>query len=69
MRNIQKTADEARRILAANRKKGSQLSMSAGEMVTFMERIKGEHPIEAIYEAWLFGFAIGHRAGKRAAKR
>ena len=61
MRNIKKTADEARRVIESKQ----ILCISAGEMTDFMKRLDGEHPLEVLYDMFLFGFAVGYRAGKR----
>ena len=69
-RNIEKTTSEGRAILADRRKSvGASVCISAGEMTVFLERLQKEHPIEVLYDMWLFGFAVGHRAGQRDAKR
>ena len=67
-RNLQKMENEGLRILDASRKKNSTICITAGELHNYMERLNGEHPIEVLYDLWLFGLATGHRAGKRSAK-
>ena len=68
-RSIEKTTSEGRALIADRRKAvGVSVCISAGEMTAFMDRLQKEHPINVLYDMWLFGFAIGHRTGKRAAK-
>lgn len=70
-RNIQKNAEEARELLARLRKERREIDITGKEMFEILTQIDAgrEQAFEAIYTCWLFGLAVGYRAGQRDAKR
>ena len=68
-RNIKGHIDEARRWFRADRRRAAAIDMSVTELKFFYDRIEGGgHPVEALCDMWRFAFAVGYRAGRRAAK-
>ena len=63
-RSITKAIDAGRRVLESD-KRNAALDMTISEAQAFCERLEIEHPTSVIFDAFLFGLAIGHRAGKR----
>lgn len=70
-RNIKKNADEARKLLAKLRKERREIDITGKEVYDILQRIDAsrEGALEAIYDCWLFGLAVGYRAGLRDAKQ
>ena len=66
VRNIEKTVDAGRRVIE---KKGSAFDITIHEATAFCERLGSEHPAAVIFDVFLFGLAIGYRAGKREGRR
>jgi hypothetical protein len=71
MRNIKKNADEARKLLERLRKDRREIDITGREVLDILQRIDAsrEAALDAIYDCWLFGLAVGYRAGLRDAKR
>lgn len=70
-RNIQKNAEEARELLARLRKERREIDITANEIVEILQQLDEgrEKALDAVYTCWLFGLAVGYRAGQRDAKR
>ena len=65
-RNIERHVEEGRSYLRTNRRAASAIDLSILELKYFVERIeRGEHPMESLIDMFLFGFAVGYRAGGR----
>ena len=65
-RDIMGHIEEARQFLRADRRREAAIDMSITELQYFYERIRGgEHPFESLCDMFLFGFAVGCRAGAR----
>lgn len=70
MRNIKKNANEGRAILERLRKQRRKICLSVGESRELCERIEGgEWPFNVIWEAWLFGLAVGYRTGRKDGRK
>jgi hypothetical protein len=68
-RDILKHIDEARRRFRADFRREAAVDMSVTELKYFYDRIGGgEDPLEPLCDMFCFAFAVGYRAGKRAAK-
>jgi len=68
-RDIKGHIDEARRWFRADWRREAAVDMSLTELKYFCDRIEGrDHPVETLCDMWLFAFAVGYRAGRRAAK-
>lgn len=66
-RNIKGHIEEARRWFRADLRREAAVDMSVTELKYFYDRIGGgEDPVEPLCDMWLFAFAVGYRAGKRA---
>lgn len=65
-RDIKGHIEEGRRWFRADRRREAAVDMSILELKYFVERIQGgEHPMETLCDMFLFGFAVGCRAGAR----
>ena len=46
-----------------------QIDMGLDEMREFIQRLRENEPYAVVYDAFLLGLAVGHRAGRRSATR
>ena len=69
-RNIKGHIEEARRWFRADGRREATVDMSVAELKYFYDRIgAGEDDnINVLCDMFCFAFAVGYRAGKRAAK-
>ena len=64
-RILEKQIETGRRIINRAGLNG-QIDMSLEEMQTFIRRLGENKPYAVLYDAFLLGLAVGHRAGRRA---